>query len=153
MNGNTPGADRAAYSSYGYDPDDSLRQLYDDEQAILHSIPPGLTQWASRLHPLLPSVPLAETDAAKAFEAMSQLLANGAAQLFATARGSTSTLIDYDVIWALDEKYGTGTTEALAREILRRGVGEGHSYPISVRTFVWNHLAEQLLNPTSPALQ
>jgi hypothetical protein len=146
------GAHRAS-RSYGYDPDDWVRQLMEDEAEIIRTIPNELTQWVTRLRPLLPRVPLAENDAAKAFHGMSELLVNGAAILLGKKRGSTSTLIDYDRIWELDEKYGAGTTETLAQKILAVGVATDDLHPISVRTFVWNHLADQLLNPTSPALQ
>ena len=77
---------------------------------------------------------------------MNELLVNGAALLLGEKRGSTSTLIDYDRIWDLDEKYGAGTTETLARKLLEVGVGTGDPHPVSVRTFVWTHLADQLLD-------
>jgi hypothetical protein len=128
------------------DPDGRWRQLLWEEEQIVHAIPKGLTHWTANLHPLLPRVPLSETDAAKAFHGVSELLVNGAAKLFGTARGSTSTLLDYADIYALDEMYGAGTSEALASEIRNRGVGDDNtSFPISERVFVWGHLASQLL--------
>ena len=136
------------------DPDGCIRQQIWEQEQITKAIPVGLTQWTASLHPLLPSVRLSETDAAKAFTGVSELLVNGAARLFGTKRGSTSTLLDYDVIWAIDELYGAGTSEALAQQLLSRGVGDTNTvYPISERVFVWNHLADQLLtSSSSPAL-
>jgi hypothetical protein len=154
------GADRAVRSCVWDDPDPfwhsdeaekldphgCIRQLLWEEEQIIRSIPPALTQWTANLHPLLPRVPLSETDAAKTFHGISELLVNGAAILFGTARGSHSTLLDYADIYALDEMYGAGTSETLARETLNRGVGDDNtSFPISERVFVWGHLAGQLL--------
>jgi hypothetical protein len=128
------------------DPHGCIREQLWEEEQIVHAIPPSLTQWTANLRPLLPRVPLSETDAAKAFHGMSELLVNGAAKLFGTARGSTSTLLDYADIYAVDEVYGSGTSEALASEIRNRGVGDDNtSFPISERVFVWGHLAGQLL--------
>jgi hypothetical protein len=160
MKDNTPGADRGAHKYYwdsddpwwtsdeaeALDPDSSLRQLLWEEEQIILAIPPALTRWAANLHPLLPRIPLSEADAAKAFHGVGALLVNGAAKLFDTARGSTSTLLDYDDIYTVDEMYGAGTSEALASEIRNRGVGDDNtSFPISERVFVWGHLAGQLL--------
>ena len=139
------GADRA--SPDWFDPDDWVSQLMEEEAEIIRSIPLELTKWVSRLQPLPKgSSPLAEDDAVKAFTTISELLANGAARLFGEKRGSTSTLLDYDRIWDLDEKYGAGTTTALANKILELGVATDDPHPISVKTFVWNHLTDQLLD-------
>jgi hypothetical protein len=123
-----------------FDRDDWVRQLMEDEAEIIRSIPSELTQWVTRVRPTLASVSLAEADAVKAFTAISELLVNGAARLFGNKRGSNSSLLDYDRVWDLDEKYGAGTTEALAKKILASGVATNDLHPISVRTFVWNHL-------------
>jgi Helix-turn-helix domain len=71
------------------DPHGCIRQQLWEEEQIIQSIPPALTHWTANLHPLLPRVPLSETDAAKAFHGVSEQLVNGAAKLFGTARGST----------------------------------------------------------------
>ena len=140
------GADRACHP-HEYDPDDWVSQLMEDEAEIIRSIPLELTKWVSRLQPLPKgSSPLAEDDAVKAFTTISELLANGAARLFGEKRGSTSTLLDYDRIWDLEKRYGAGTTAALANKILELGVATDDPHPISVRTFVWNHLTDQLLD-------
>ncbi len=59
-------------------------------------------------------------------------------------------MVARDAIWTIDEMYGAGTSEALAREIRNRGVGDTNTvFPISERVYVWGHLAGELLAPSS----
>jgi hypothetical protein len=146
------GADRAGLMTFGYDSDDPYGQLLRDEDEIISTIREALTQWVKQLRPLppFPRKELTEDEAARAFHAVSELLLNGAAKLFGTARASTSTLVDYDRVWDLEQKYGPGTTAALAKAIIAHGVGDSHSYAISVRTFVWTHLCDAATATSSP---
>ena len=118
--------------------------MLEEEDQIIRNIPPGLTEWVSKLRPLPTLIHLSEEQASAAFHAISSLLANGAAHLFGAKRGSSGMILDYEPIWELDEKYGAGTAEALAKLIIQFGVDDD-LHPVSVRLFVWRHLADQLI--------
>jgi hypothetical protein len=133
-----------------------VNQQLDEEEEIIRSLPPALTNWAARLRPLpLPSH-LSEDDAAAAFAGVNDLLfisgpaiegedLHGAARLFGTARGSHWSLLDYQRIWALDQKFGAGTSVAVAQKILEL-MKRDEWHPISIDSFIWNHIADQLID-------
>lgn len=145
----TKGYERSLKDSY----DESYAwvfQLMEDEAAIINSLPRGLTNWVASLKPLARKADLAEKQAAQGFQAVNELLFNGAAILCSEARGSFSTLQDYEDIWALDETYGPGTAATLARKIIDFDVASHDPiHPVSVRSFAWNHLASELLSSAS----
>jgi hypothetical protein len=123
--------------------DDYFRWCIEREfEDAIRNILPELTDFISNLqfHP----TSITEIDAAKAFSGVNEALFEGAGRLFANTRGSSSTCLDYEDIWRLDEGYGTGTSEALARKISKL-IPLDDSRSHSTRRFAWGRSSGQLI--------
>jgi hypothetical protein len=147
---------RAYSKEDGYTADDWVREEFEQKLEIVHSLPQQLTTWIASLKPLALPSPLSEKDAAAAFAGVNDALfisgpaiegedLHGAARLFGTARGSHWSLLDYQRIWALDQKFGAGTSVAVAQKILEL-MKRDEWHPISIDSFIWNHIADQLID-------
>lgn len=138
----------------GYTADDWVREEFEQKLEIVHSLPQQLTTWIATLKPLALPTPLSEEDAVAAFDGVNVRLfisgyakgderLHGCARLFGQSRGSDWFLLDYERIWRLEQKYGAGTSVAVAQKILDL-VGLDDVHPITVASFIWNHIADQL---------